>query len=125
MNTDLSESNFSKNEIIKLENKYWDAMRSNDVETAVSLTRFPCILTSPKGVQHVSEDQYREMMKADKGDKYKGINLLNPQVDVLNDDAALITYNIEMNGMQMLDTSTWIRENGKWICAYHSENQIQ
>ncbi len=114
----------SKNDIIELERKYWDAMKSNDVEAAVKLTKFPCTLTSPKGVQKVSEDQYRELMKASKPEVYKGIELEDPQVEILNKDTAFITYSIQFNGMKMLDVSTWIRENGTWTCAYHSENPI-
>ena len=32
----------TQNEIVGLERKYWDAMKNNDVETAVQLTKFPC-----------------------------------------------------------------------------------
>ena len=111
-----------QNEIINLEIQYWSAMKTSDVETAVSLTRFPCIVTSPKGVMRVSEDQYRKMMKSNKPEQFKNVEINDPKVDVLNDKTALISYSFEFNGMNMLDVSTWVHEDGKWLCAFHSEN---
>ncbi len=119
------ESATTQQEIIGLEKKYWEAMKSDDVETAVSLTKFPCLVAGPMGAQRVSESQYRKMMGDADGRKFEGIELENPEVDMLNDDAAMISYSVKQNGMNMLDVSTWVRENGKWMCVFHSENQIQ
>lgn len=110
-----------ENEILGLERKYWKAMKDNDIETAVALTRFPCLLTSPKGVQSITEDQYRKMMRENQSVQYDSVEVQDPKIDILNDDTAMIVYSIDWNGMPMLDVSTWIRQNGKWVCAYHSE----
>jgi len=115
-------SNPTQNEILGLERKYWDAMKNNDVDAAVKLTKFPCVVTSPKGAQRIDEKEYRKMMESMKGDSYKEVEIENPQVDILSQDTALISYSIQHNGMKMLDVSTWVRENGKWACAFHSEN---
>lgn len=115
-------STIIKDEILSLEKKYWEAMKNNDVESGILLTKFPCTLASSKGVQRVSEDQYRKMMSSNKGDDFKNLEIQNPQVDILNNDTALITYSIQHKGMNMLDVSTWVRENGKWVCAFHAEN---
>lgn len=117
-------SSTTQNEILGLEQKYWDAMKNNDVDAAVKLTKFPCVLTSPKGAQRIDEKEYRKMMGSMKGEAYKGVKIENPQVDLLTDDAALISYSIKHEGEDMLDVSTWVRENGKWTCAFHSENPI-
>ena len=115
----------NKQDIFILEKKYWAAMKNNDIEAAVSLTKFPCIVTSPKGAMRVSEAQYRQMMQKNEASQYKGIEIVDPHVDILNDDTALISYNITHNGMKMLDVSTWVREGNKWVCAFHSENPTQ
>lgn len=114
----------SQQEILGLENQYWQAMADEDVEAAVALTRFPCVLTSPKGAQRITEEQYRKMMASHKGAAYKNVELKNPQIDSLTDDTALISYSVEVNGMKMLDVSTWVREGGQWRCAFHSENPL-
>ena len=115
----------NKQDIFILEKKYWNAMKNNDVEAAVSLTRFPCILTSPKGAMRVTEAQYRQMMQTNKSEEYKDIEIKDPQVELLNENTALISYSLMHKGMKMLDVSTWVREGEKWVCAFHSENPIQ
>lgn len=112
-------------EIISLEKKYWKAMADSDVETAVSLTRFPCIVTGPQGTRRISEEEYRSMMKAHPGDQFKEIELQNPHVDMLGNESAIISYETNVNGMRMSDLSTWIRQGDEWVCAFHSENPIQ
>lgn len=114
-----------KHEILELEEKYWDAMRENDVETAVALTKFPCTVAGPHGARRVTESEYRELMLAMNGDDYKGIELKNPMVDFLNDNTALISYTTCVKGMKMLDVSTWVCEGGQWVCAFHSETPQQ
>lgn len=114
-----------RNEIIKLENKYWSAIKTNDVETAVALTRFPVTLTSPKGAHTMSEDEFRKIMSSGDGAKAEGVQIQNPLVSQITDDVAIIAYEVKMNGMKMLDVSTWVRDDDEWTCAFHSENQLQ
>lgn len=117
--------NTDQNEIIVLETKYWDAMKNNDIETAVSLTKFPCTVTGPQGAQRVTEAQYRDLMNAADSSKYKDIEIRDAHVDILSESTALISYQTLVNGMKMLDVSTWVREDDKWVCAFHSENPLQ
>lgn len=114
----------TKQDIFKLEKKYWDAMKNDDVDTAVALTKFPCTVAGPTGAHRINKDQYREMMQANQGYQYKDIEIKDPHIDILNENTALISYSIEMKGMKMLDVSTWIREGDKWVCAFHSENPL-
>ena len=51
------------------------------------------------------------------------------QVRVLNDDTAVVAYKVreEMTvegkplTLEAADASTWVRKNGKWLCAMHTE----
>ena len=95
-------ANPTQNDILGLEKKYWDAMKNNDVEAAVKMTKFPCVITSTKGAQRVEEKDYRKMMESANGDNYKGIELENPQVNFLGKDTALISYSIKYQGKNML-----------------------
>lgn len=119
------ESNSIQKEVLGCEKKYWDAMKTNDVETAVSLTKFPCTVAGSNGIQKINEAEYRKMMNSQKENAYQGVEMQNPQVDILGKDTAVCTYTIDLNGKKMLDVSTWVRENGKWACGFHSENQLQ
>ena len=120
----MKANNVTEIEILNMEQKYWDAMKNQDIEAAISLTKFPCVVAGPKGIQKVKEEDYRKMMSSAKGDSFKGIELQNPEVAILNQDAAMISYSIKHNGMKMLDVSTWVREQGRWVCAFHSENPL-
>lgn len=119
MNTNVTEK-----EILGLERQFWNAMKDGNIDAAVSLTKFPCTLASPKGVDHINEDRFRQMMKSSDGSTYKGIDIEDAHVDILNNDTAMITYSIDFKGQKMLDISTWVRDGDKWVCAFHSENPI-
>jgi hypothetical protein len=112
----------SPDQIIKLEKRYWNAMKSVDIEAAISLTKFPCIVAGPSGTRRVSEDEYRELMRAIDSNAYKNVEIRDPEVDLLNDETALISYTTEMGGMEMQDVSAWVRDDNGWRCAFHSEN---
>lgn len=114
-----------RNEIVDMEKKYWQALIDKDVEAAISMTHFPCIVAGPQGANSISEDQYREMLKTSDTDKYDGIDIRDARVEVVNEDTAILTYLTQMNGSDMLDVSTWVHESNKWVCAFHSENPVE
>ncbi len=99
-------------------------MADSDVERAVSLTRFPCLVSGPHGTNLVTESEYREMMSGHPGDEFKNIKFENPKVEFLNEDLAIFSYETMVKNMRMADVSTWIREKDQWVCAFHSENPI-
>ncbi len=113
----------NQSQIIELEEKFWQAMKEDDIEAAVSLTRFPCLISGPQGSRLVVEDDFRNMMKAHSEKNYEGIELKNKLVEILNEETAIITYEANHNGKTFLDTSTWVNVKGNWVCAYHSEMQ--
>ncbi len=99
-------------------------MKEDDIETAVSLTRFPCLIAGPQGSRLVVEDDFRKMMKSHSGKNYEGIKLKNTVVEILNEEAAVITYEYDSQGNTYLDASTWVNEKGNWVCGFHSENKL-
>jgi hypothetical protein len=113
----------NQTEIIELEQKYWKAMQDNDIECAISLTRFPYILLGPEGSRLVVEDDFRELMQEKKDKMSESVELNNKLVEILNEDTAVITYEAVLRGKTYLDASTWVRQNGNWLCAFHSESQ--
>lgn len=114
----------NQTQIIELEEKFWQAMKENDVDTAVSLTRFPCLISGPKGSRLVNEDDFRQMMSGHDGKDYADLKVTNNMVEILNEETAVITYQSSLKGKTFIDASTWINENGNWLCAFHSENPL-
>ncbi len=109
-------------DILGLEHRFWQTMKDGDVDGAVALTRFPCTVAGPEGVSRVEEPQFREMMRSHKAGEFKGVEIIDPKVDVLSDDTALITYSTEINSMKLINVSTWVYDGQRWKCSFHSEN---
>lgn len=114
----------TQDHIINLEREYWQAMKDHDIEKGVALTHFPCVVSSPQGTNFITEEQYRGMMTKNTGDEYKDVEVLNPKVQVLGKESAIIAYEVEKDGKRMSDLSTWICLEGKWVCAFHSETPL-
>jgi len=116
------------NEIINLEKKYWDGMAVHDYETVKNLTKFPCIVAGKKGVMAVDEPAYKKMFEqgADRTMKVNGIS--EEQVQA-GEDHAMIAYLIDLNydgkTMKCACTSTWVKVDGNWLCAMHTESDLE
>ncbi|HEX2879831.1 MAG TPA: nuclear transport factor 2 family protein [Polyangiaceae bacterium] len=115
-------------EILALEKRYWQALKENDVTTALQLTDFPCIITGPQGLGRVDEQTFMQMMKASPY-SIDDFELNDAQVRVLRDDVAVVAYKaheeLTVEGkpltLDVTDSSTWIKRDGRWVCALHTE----
>jgi hypothetical protein len=119
-------------EIVALEKKYWQAMQDNDLDAALSLTDFPCLVAGSHGVQSVEREQFIEMFNQHK-DSVKEFSFLEePSIRLLTPTTAVIAYKMRvlmnMNGqeknMEVVDTSTWIKRDVRWVCAMHAEAEV-
>lgn len=115
-------------EILALEKRYWQALKENDVTTALQLTDFPCIITGPQGLGRVDEQTFMQMMNASPY-SIDDFELNDAQVRVLRDDVAVVAYKaheeLTVEGkpltLDVTDSSTWIKRDGRWVCALHTE----
>ena len=123
-------SQSAEQELFALERRYWRAMEDNDVETVVSLTDFPCIVAGSNGVRRVDERSYREMMASPAYQVKQFIMRGEMQARMLSDDVGIVAYEIheELNVhgnpviVDATDASTWVRRDGRWRCALHTES---
>jgi len=117
-----------KTEISKLERKYWDAMNKQDYETVKDLTKFPCLVAGKRGVMSVDEPAYKKMFEQGAGKKMRIKNIADEQIETA-EDHALIAYVIELDydgeAMKCACTSTWVKEEGSWRCAMHTETDLE
>jgi limonene-1,2-epoxide hydrolase len=119
----------TEKELIELERKFWKAMQDRDVEAAKKLTDFPCIVMGPQGVGKIDEKEFTKMMDAE---SYRLVHFdlkEGAKVTRLGDDVAVIAYeareDLTVDGkpvtLDVAETSTWVRRDGRWCCAQHSE----
>ena len=119
----------SKKNIIDLETKFWNAIRDEEAEVAIALMTDPCTLSGAHGVMPLSRDDYTRMA-GDASWKLKDFKLDKVDVRFPAEDVAVIGYLIEedmtVDGKSLklnaAETSTWIRQGGKWLCAVHTES---
>src|SRR5712691_4598264 len=50
-------------ELLELENQYWQAIKERDVDTAMQLTEFPCLIAGATGIGRVDKEAFVKMMK--------------------------------------------------------------
>lgn len=120
-----------EDEIITLETAYWDAMQSDDLEASLALTFEPCIVTGAQGAATLDHAAMRKMYEK-KTWALKDYTIDNMQVQAIANDVAVLGYTIKLDmdvegkptTMNCAESSTWIKQDGKWLCALHSESPI-
>jgi uncharacterized protein (TIGR02246 family) len=115
-------------QLLDLEKQYWQAIKDRDVQAAMRLTDEPCIVTGAQGVARISQKQFANMLQAG-GWTLHQFDLSDVQVRVLSEDVAIVAYKVkevltvEGNPLTLnaSDSSTWVRRDGNWVCALHTE----
>ena len=117
-----------ENELIDLEKRYWDAIKEKDAVVATQLSHDPCILAGAHGVTTLDRDSLARMTEQSPWtlDDFK---LEDVQVQLVRDDVAIVAYRVKESlivrgrplTLEAADSSTWVRANGRWLCALHAE----
>ena len=116
-------------EILELERRYWEAMRARDVQAAVALTDFPCLIAGASGVRSVDQPTYEKMLTGASWRIHEFEIENGAEVRQLTDDVAVIVYRVreEMTvegkpvTLRAADSSVWVRRKDGWRCAAHTE----
>ena len=118
-----------EDELLELENQYWQAIKDKDTETAMRLTDDSCILTGAQGVRRLDKLALAGMMNSGGFTLHK-YTVSDVQTRIVSDDVAIIAYNVHEEltadgqrvSLDASDASTWIRRDGRWLCALHTES---
>ncbi len=118
-------------DLISLERRYWQAIKDKDWDMALELTDEPCIIAGAQGVASVSRDTMRDMMEQSTYDleAFK-LSENDAKVRFVGDDVAIVAYQVhedlvvggEKLGLDAAECSTWVRRDGQWFCAMHTES---
>jgi ketosteroid isomerase-like protein len=114
--------------LIDHEKQYWQAIKDRDVPAAMRLTDDPCIVTGAQGVARITRTAFAGMLQAGGWTLHEFI-LSDVQLRLLGDDVAIIAYKVKelltVDGksltVEAADSSTWVRREGQWVCALHTE----
>lgn len=120
-----------KQEIIDLENRFWKTMIDKDVETATAMMADKSIVTGAQGAATIDNQAFGKMMQEGKW-TLESYTFSDVQVEFPTPDVAIIGYKVSekliLDGepltMEAADASTWIKRDGKWQCALHTESVL-
>jgi ketosteroid isomerase-like protein len=117
--------------IEQLERRFWQSLVDNDAATATGLLTEPALMVSAHGAMKFDHAGYRRM--AEKGPRVlTGFELSDLEVVFPNETTAIATYHVKqrvaprdakdgVDVQEMTDTSTWVKQDGSWKCAMHTE----
>ena len=115
-------------ELLALEHQYWQAIKDGDAALSARLSDDPCVVTGSQGVGRIDYVTL-EGMFAGATWKLTGFEITSPIVALLTDDVAVVAYRVHEDllvdgqplALDASDSSTWVRRNGEWVCAVHTE----
>ncbi len=115
-------------ELLALEHQYWQAIQDGDAALSARLSDDPCVVTGSQGVGRIDRATV-EGMFATAAWKLTGFDITSPIVELLTDDVAVVAYRVHEDllvdgqplALDASDSSTWVRRNGEWVCAVHTE----
>ena len=118
-------------ELLALENQYWQAIKDKNADAAARLSDDPCIIAGPQGVGRIDRQILRGLMKTASYILH-AYQISDPQVQLLSDDVAILAYKVHeeltVDGkpvtVDAADASTWVRREGHWLCALHTESLL-
>ena len=119
--------------IIDLEERFWNAMVDKDIEGSVAMLAKESIVAGAQGTALLRHDDYRGMAR--QGDslwQLKSYQLDDVKVMFPAKDVAVIAYTVtedmEVEGkpltLKAADATTWIRQDGEWLAALHTESVL-
>lgn len=116
-------------ELLNLENQFWQCMKDKNVAKALEMTNDPCIVTGAQGVAQIDKKTFARLMETGTWVLHD-FEIHDAQVQQLSDDVAIIGYKVRekltVDGkpltMEAADASTWVKKNGRWVCALHTES---
>ncbi len=119
----------SAKELLDLENQYWQAMKEKDAEAAMRLTDDDCIITGAQGVNRVDRTMLAQLLE-NAPYTLHAFELKDPEIREVSDDVAILAYKVHeeltVDGkpvtLDAADASTWVRRDGQWRCALHTES---
>lgn len=117
--------------LLEQERAFWNAMKAKDARAAERLTDDGCIVVGAQGVSAVDRKTMAKLT-AEGGWRLEQYTFdeKTAQVRFIHDDVALVAYKVSERvvvdgktlNVDANDSSVWVRRNGEWLCAMHTES---
>jgi uncharacterized protein (TIGR02246 family) len=125
----MAKQQAEQEEIAALERRYWDAVRGRDAATASALSEDPCVVVGTLGIGEIDRKELAGMMAGDSYDLQE-FDFGEVHVRRVAPDVAITAYRVDEKvrvdgenlALRVFDSSVWVRRDGKWRCALHTES---
>jgi ketosteroid isomerase-like protein len=117
-------------ELLAVEREYWDAIKEKDIDTVVRLTADKAVVVGAQGITELDKDTLSGMMMEQPWELKKYALDKDMHVLPLGKDIAMIAYKVKedmtvegkLTTLEAHDASVWLKQDGKWVCALHTES---
>ena len=118
----------NEHELMGLEREFWDAIKAKDGRKTARMTDDKCIVVGAQGVSAIDPKTMEKLtVEGEWTLQQYTFDEQNAQVRFVNDDVAIVAYKVKESlivegrplSLEAADSSTWIRSNGRWLCAQH------
>ena len=117
-------------ELVELETQYWQAIRDKDLDAAMQLTDDTCIVTGSQGAASIDRKAFAGMLNSPAWTLNEFEFVGEVIARTITDDVAVVAYTVReqmtVDGkpltLEAADASTWVRRDGRWLCALHTES---
>lgn len=111
--------------------RFWQAMKEKDGVSTARMTNEDCIIVGAQGVSAIDAPTMAKLTA--EGDwelEHFAINPQSTKVHMLGPDVAIVAYTVdervavegETLPLRAHESSVWVREDGQWRCALHTES---
>lgn len=124
-------STATEHDVLELERQFWDAMKAKDGRRAARMTDDGCIIVGAQGVSTIDRPTM-EKLTVDGNWQLQdyAFDAKQTRVRFIGDDVAIVAYKVKehvvIDGdslpLDANDSSVWVRRNGEWLCALHTES---
>lgn len=118
-------------ELLQQERMFWNAMKEKDAGAAARMTDDSCIVVGAQGVSAIDRQSMAKMTEEGEWElEQYTFDDKTAQVRFITDDIALVAYKVNESlvvdgknlDLEANDASVWVRRNGEWRCAMHTES---
>lgn len=125
----MEQVNATRQELLALEQRYWNAIKEKDPATATALSDDPCMVVGAQGVGEMGKSELAKMLR---GATYEldAFSLEEVHTRQISDEVVAMAYKVKedlvVDGqkikLEAFDSSVWVRRDGKWVCVVHTES---
>jgi hypothetical protein len=124
-------SSTHEQELVDVERRFWNAMKEKDAAAASALTDDQCVIVGAQGVSAIDAKTMAKLTSEGQWELEQfSFDEQKRQIRFLTDDIAIVAYPVrervvvdgETLPVVANDSSVWIRRDGQWRCALHTES---